>query len=99
MLVLLTIKLSFTENQKDKLHIVIILLIIKGLASEFDATNEVYFFILSALKLGNIAFTISPPVISLLLNNHLSKSVFFWKKKKSGLCIQLEGFNENLMQF
>lgn len=82
MLVLLTIKLSFTENQ-DKLHIVIILLLIKGLASEFDATNEVYFFILSALKLGNIAFTISPPVISLLLNNHLSKSVFFWKKKKN----------------
>lgn len=80
MLVLLTIKLSFTENQ-DKLHIVIILLLIKGLASEFDATNKVYFFILSALKLGNIAFTISPPVISLLLNNHLSKSVFFWKKK------------------
>lgn len=43
MLLLLTIKLSFTENQKGKLHLVIILLLIKGLASEYDATNKVYF--------------------------------------------------------
>lgn len=43
------------------------------------------FILLPALKFSNIAFAISPPVISLLLNSHLSKCqiFFFWENFKN----------------